>query len=290
MNRRALRSSGIAAALALLLWTACADRPSGPYRDAEPRDCAGGVPLGEVPAMDVAIVVDTSMSTQYPSGLDVDEDGLVGDFRHSEITDPDDSWLALQVSAVRRLLGELMPRGVRFAIVSYAGQKDYPLEDSRNQYVPRDDGRILVELSGDPAQLDVALDRILKAGSDGNTSFAPAMKLALRAVTPDPDNTDPDPRTGPVLRRVLFLSDSPTPVRRAPDERLERLDSRMKIEAERAIEAGVPIHTFAIGDAARASPPHSLDQIAGATGGVFRAVRDAQYLHCHLLGVLVTAR
>jgi hypothetical protein len=88
---------------------------------------------------------------------------------------------------------------------------------------------------------------------------------------------------------VLFLSDSWTPVRHAPSRAIARTDARMKIEAQRAIDAGVRFDTFAIGPAAAAAPPHALEQIAGATGGTYRVVADPDALYCALLTSLQVA-
>ena len=55
--------------------------------------------------------------------------------------------------------------------------------------------------------------------------------------------------------------------------RIARDDVRMELEARRAIESGITFHSFGIGEAARGrDAPHALAQIAGATGGTYRAV------------------
>jgi hypothetical protein len=97
-----------------------------------------------------------------------------------------------------------------------------------------------------------------------------------------PGESDPPARR----RRILFLSDSPTPVRFAPAQRIVRDDALMGREAQRAIEAGISLHSFAIGGAAEAGASHALAQIAGATGGVYRTVPDPAALYCDLLAAL----
>ena len=155
--------------------------------------------------------------------------------------------LAAELAAVQRLIEVARLGGMRFAIVSYSGRDDFPLEDSVTQRVDRRDARLEAELTDDPAALEAAVARVGRRGSDGASSFAPAMRLALRSLCAE-DSGEPARR-----RRVLFLSDSPTPVRFAPMDRIARDDARMEIEARRAIKSGVSFHSFGLGEAAEAA-------------------------------------
>jgi hypothetical protein len=261
---------------------ACAgspDRPDPPPPVlAEPQRCTEGPGPIEILAADVVIAIDRSTSTREPTGLDLDGDGTVGAFRHSRYTDYDDSKLAAQLAAVDRLIDVARLGGMRFAIVSYSGRQDFPFEDPVTQRVDRHDARLEAELTDDPAALAAAVARVARRGADGASSFAPAMRLALRSL----DAVEaPAPR-----RRVLFLSDSATPVRFAPMNRIARDDARMEIEARRAIESGVAFHSFGIGDAAEADVTHALVHLAGATGGTYRPVRDPRTLYCQMLAAL----
>ena len=276
----------LAIPLAFLSLTACAGSPPrplesrpDPVRATAPAHCGGPGPI-EILAADVAIVIDTSTSTREPLGVDLDRDGRVGEYRRSEYTDPDDSLFAVQLAAIERLVRVATLDGMRFSIVSLAGRKDYPLTDSLTQRVDPRDARLESELTDDVAVLETALARVSERGPDGTSSFVPAMKLALRSLQPD-SSAAPKAR-----RRVLFLSDSPTLVRYAPAERTARNDPRLKIEARRALKAGVRFDTFGLGPAAQAEPPHALAQIAGATGGTYRAVGDPTGLYCELLATL----
>jgi hypothetical protein len=76
------------------------------------------------------IAIDRSTSTREPTGLDLDGDGTVGEFRQSRYTDHDDSMLAAELAAVGRLVEVTRLGGMRFAIISYSGREDFPLEDS----------------------------------------------------------------------------------------------------------------------------------------------------------------
>ena len=190
--------------------------------------------------------------------------------------------LAAELAAVQRLIDVARLGGMRFAIVSYSGRDDFPLEDSVTQRVDRRDARLEAELTDDPAALEAAVARVARRGSDGASSFAPAMRLALRSSRRASDSREPARR-----RRVLFLSDSPTPVRFAPMDRIAHDDPRMEIEARRAIQSGVSFHSFGLGEAADdADTPHALAQIAGATGGTYRAVPDPRDLYCQMLAAL----
>src|SRR5688500_6470361 len=187
--------------------------PEPPFATA-PQRCSEGAGPIEILAADVVIAIDRSTSTREPTGLDLDGDGTVGAFRHSRYTDYDDSMLAAQLAAVDRLIEVARLGGMRFAIVSYSGRQDFPFEESVTQRVDRHDARLEAELTADSAALDAAVARVARRGADGASSFAPAMRLALRSL----DAVEaPAPR-----RRVLFLSDSATPVRFAPMDRIAR--------------------------------------------------------------------
>ena len=269
--------SPILAALAL---AACAG--SGGHRAAEPLaapSCPAGWPAALAPA-DVVIALDTSRSTRNPTGVDIDGDGQVGEFRGSAWTDRDDSVLAAQVEAVRRLLQLARGNNVRFAIVAYSGRKDFVLEDSVTAHVDRHDAAIEAGLTSDLVGLEQQLSRLLRRGSSGYSSFAPPMKLALRVLQHPPDGNRAE------RGRILFLSDSHEPMRNAPGGHYSWQDRRMRTEAMRAARVGITFDTFAIGPAADAATPHTLTHMAGATGGSFYAVPDPTQIHCSLLTAL----
>jgi hypothetical protein len=236
----------------------------------------------EILAADVVIAIDRSTSTRNPTGIDIDGNGQVGEFRDSRFTDAGDSLLAAELSAVERLIELARLGGMRFAIVSYSGRASFPLEDSTTPYVDHRDARIEAELTDDPAALQAAVAQVARRGSDGASSFVPAMRLAVRSLSVPGDENQP-----PRRRRVLFLADTPTPVRYAPMDRIAYDDPRMQLEAQRAIASGVSFHSFGIGEAALTPDgPHALAEIAGATGGTYRAVPDPRNLYCQMLAAL----
>ncbi len=106
------------------------------------------------------------------------------------------------------------------------------------------------------------------------------MKLAVRSLNLMEDEP------GARRRRVLFIADSPTPVRYGPMNSILYDDARMEVEARRAIASGISFHSFGIGEAASAEAAHALAQIAGATGGTYRAVPDPRGLYCQMLAAL----
>jgi von Willebrand factor type A domain len=277
---RVARAAPLVLALAVAAAaTASSDAPESEASFATvPQRCSEGPGPIEILAADVVIAIDRSTSTREPTGHDLDGDGTVGEFRQSRYTDHDDSMLAAELAAVDRLIEVARLGGMRFAIVSYSGRQDFPLEDSVTQRVDRRDARLEAELTDDPEALEAAVARVARRGADGASSFAPAMRLALRSLEAV---ESPASR-----RRVLFLSDSATPVRFAPMDRIARDDPRMENEARRAIKSGVSFHSFAIGEAAEADNFHALAHIAGATGGTYRPVPDPRALYCQMLAAL----
>jgi hypothetical protein len=79
---------------------------------------------------DVAIVLDTSLSTIDASGADINGNGVVGRPLVGRVGpaadeasgDPGDSVLAAEVAAARLLLRGLDPRRTRLALVTFAGE------------------------------------------------------------------------------------------------------------------------------------------------------------------------
>jgi len=271
--------------LAIAVCAACAGSPAArpapePPVAAAPERCSEGPGPIEILAADVAIAIDRSTSTREPTGLDIDGDGTIGEFQYSRYTDRGDSMFAAELAAVGRLIEVTRRGGMRFAIVSYSGRQDFPLEDSVSQHVDRRDARLEAELTDDPAALEAAVARVASRGPNGASSFAPAMRLAVRTLARS-DASDASRR-----RRVLFLSDSAWPVRFAPMDRIARDDPRMQTAARQAIDSGVSFHSFALGEAATGGSEHALAQIAGATGGTYRAVPDPRSLYCHMLAAL----
>jgi hypothetical protein len=208
------------------------------------------------------------------------------------MTDPSDSLLAAQVAGVRSVIAAVGLRDLRIAIVSFSGKDRFNDPTSPERFP---DAILRSELTSDPRELEMTLDRVLKGGSRGTANFSAAMFRSLEALEVGWYRAPADERR----RVVLLLADSSTPVRPGPSQYLYRTskgvphgstvrsDPQMALAAKRAIRSGVVINTFGLGGAADAEPPHALSHVAGATGGGYRAVEDPARLHCYLISALV---
>ena len=90
-------------ALAVALSVPCArlervPPPADPDAPAPAQRCHEGSDPIEILAADVVIAIDRSASTRNPTGIDLDGDGVIGEFRRSTYTDRDDSVLAAQLA------------------------------------------------------------------------------------------------------------------------------------------------------------------------------------------------
>jgi hypothetical protein len=227
-------------------------------------------PTSRAEPLDLAIVIDTSISTLDPSGADVDGDGVVGELelggqgdRFQASSDPGDSVLSAELGASRWLIAYLANADVRFSLVVFS-----------------DEASEVARLEDEQETLANALHEIAGSGGKGTTRFSAGMGLAVDTLTSSSEQME-DRR-----RVVLFMSDSAYPSFEGADGQRRVADPEMKAAAERAIEASIVFHTFGLGTAARPSARHSLSRIAGATGGQYYAVEDAATLHCQLLAAL----
>jgi hypothetical protein len=146
----------------------------GPLAWLEVRGWAGVNRSGE---HDVVVLVDVSGSTAYASGIDVDEDGKLGRAsRRREAwrsfnprylsSDADDTVLAAELVATRRLVELLDPGRVRVGLISFHGR-----------------ARLDALLGSRPERLAAALQRLDGSFGSGMTDMADALRLAVD----DPD-------------------------------------------------------------------------------------------------------
>ena len=144
---------------------------------------------GERPSrFDVMLVVDVSGSTKYPSGIDLDEDGEIGETRRAlsalsvdlANTDPDDSVLAAEVRAGASLLGSLDSRRVRVGVVSFSGEIDP--STGRRRRPDQLDSIVEQPLTEDFDQVRAALEAIHLRGASGGTNMEAGIKTALREL------------------------------------------------------------------------------------------------------------
>jgi len=241
--------------------------------------------------LDVAIAIDTSDSSGDPSGQDIDGNGVVGEFRRTEITDRADTLLAAQVAGVKSLVADARLSDLRLSIVSFSGKYrfDDPVSADLRPAVLHHPA-----LTDDERELEEALGRVLARGSRGTTDLSAALRRSIDALNV---REEQDP---PRQRVVLVMSNSPGPILPGPTvylywSRLDgnpngpyvRFDPRLATQAKRAIQSQVVVNTLGLGAAAEADTPHTLSRVAGATGGRYQAVKDPTRLHCDLMSSLV---
>ncbi len=231
---------------------------------------------GEPRRFDIVIAIDTSLSTGQPTGLDVDEDGVVGALLPRAMrglpepgsTDPGDSILAAEVAAAAKLLRGLDPRSTRVGLVTFAGEAValYP-----GSAIP---GRVrLAALTEEPLTSDYkrihrALGDVLDRGARGMTHMAAGVdqaSLELLGLAGSLSRSDPESE-----KVVLFFTDG-TPTLPLWDSESGNVRAVLK-SAQRARRAGIRIHTFAIGPEALAGPISTVE-MATITDGVFTPVR-----------------
>ena len=195
-------------------------------------EVAGWAGVGLETAYDIVILVDRSGSTAYASGIDVDGDGRVG--RRKRIleswrtfnprrlsSDLDDTVLAAELMATKRLVALLDPQRARIGIVSFAGH-----------------GEVHARLGSDRASIENALDDLDRMFGSGATDLAHATRLGTRVLVAASDGAP-----GTRRRVLLILSDGyPT----APGS--ESMAAAEALEAAReAGNAGIGVYTFGLG-------------------------------------------
>lgn len=198
-------------------------------------EVAGSTGAGRLHYHDVAVVIDLSASTRLRSGVDVDENGIVGksspEIREDYwgtaspeklCDDPGDTIAAAEIAAVRRLLKLLNAERTRVALIAFG-----------------DKGELIAPLTATRAQVIAGLDTLDKRhGWYGGTNYAFALDVARDALLKAPD----DGKAGR-KRSILFLSDGyPTLPPPEPNP------GRAAIAAARTAGADdIHIHSFALG-------------------------------------------
>jgi Mg-chelatase subunit ChlD len=228
-------------------------------------------PLGDVQRLDVVFVIDTSGSTSAPSGMDVNGNGVVGTSQLGAVgsalglgsTDSGDTILAAEVAAAQQFLARLDARRTRVSLVTFAGED---LGHGSFEVISPDSAITEVGLTGQYAEVQRALNRVLKRGPRGLTHMAAGVDQALiELLGLKGAFSEPDPKSDKI---VVFLTDGqPVMPRAGPEEAVLRA-------AQRARKAGVRFFTYGIGEEALAGPL-AIVQLAETTGGTFTPVREA---------------
>lgn len=215
-------------------------------------------------AYDVVVVLDVSGSTQYASGADVNENGIVGvqarKIERSRVydralycSDPGDTVLDAELLALRRLIERLDPKRTRVGLVAFS--------DLARQRAP---------LGSSPQLLGQVLDNLTDGFGAGATDLAHAIRVGTRVLL------DASPRVGPKpASRMLLLSDG-EPTKPAPSERA----AQEAIAAARdATEAGVQITAFALGPDDPATPDVMAEVAALSDTAPIRLARPGDIVH-----------
>jgi hypothetical protein len=228
---------------------------------------------GEGHAFDVVIVIDTSRSTIEPALGDIDGDGEVGKAMLGPVgsnyevrcTDPGDTILAAELAAARSLLRGLDPRDTRVALVTFAGVAP----EEQHWFSRSKPARTVQPLSADFDRVERALDQVGSSEPEGSTHMAAGIDQAtLELLGLTGARSDTNPRSEKVV--FFFTDGQPTlpygPARMADNVR------EVRLAASRAGEAGIRIHSFAIGREALEGPLASVE-MAERTHGFFTPIR-----------------
>jgi hypothetical protein len=207
------------------------------------------VTLGAGQGLDAAVVIDVSTSTSAFAGADIDGDG----FEERGQAGGDDSVIAAEILAAERVIDELVRDGHRVALVRFSGR-------SPEWWLTHPAAEILQPLTGDRATLSRAL-AAFREPPRGMTDLAAALQEGLAALEGG----------GKDRERILLLFTDGSPTQ-PYDEPARNLQAALEAAA-RCADAGVRVHTFAIGVGALANPV-GLIQIADRTGGLFTPVES----------------
>lgn len=222
---------------------------------------------------DVAIVLDTSGSTEDLTGSDINDNGVIGTphvvgigslFREPT-TDPGDTILAAEVAAARQLLRGLDPRTTRVALITFAGGA--ASAGPTRQAMPAANTRS--PLTHQFSRVETALDIVLRGRSAGETDMAAGVRSGFVELN-GLGGSRSEVRDGTTKLMFFFTDGEPT----APHGVAARSDNYLAVEreAQRAKDLGVRIHSFAIGPLA-VNRPIAAVAMADITDGYFTPVR-----------------
>ncbi len=250
----------------------------------------GVAQAGNRPArFDVMLVIDVSGSTAYPSGIDVDGDGLLGVQESSLVagmpdtknTDPGDSVLSAEIAGGRSLLMGLDPERVRVGVVTFSGE--FHPQTGRRVNFKQTDALLEVPLTPDYPQVVRTLDAVEARAPHGGTNMEAGIKLALRELAGlDGARSAPSRGAKPV---ILLLTDGRPSLPFGPANVEDEGDILAAIDAARlAKEAGVTVNVYGLGRLAIDYPVASTE-VARVTGGLYTPVRRPGDIVTMLTGV-----
>ena len=238
---------------------------------------------------DVMLVIDVSASTAFPSGIDVDNDGKLGEQRHPLMkglprvrnTDPDDSVLAAEVAAAEALLVGLDAERVHVGVVSFSGEIDPAT--GRRRSPDQIDAFLEQSLTGDFTLVGRALEALLLRGPSGGTNMEAGLKLAVRELN-GARGTQSLPRPG-AKRVVLFLTDGLPSLPFGAGNKQDDEDVAAVLDAARLAKvAAVMVNVYGLGPSA-VSYPVAAEQMAAISGGLYTPVRRPGDIVAMLSGI-----
>ncbi len=240
-------------------------------------------------SFDVVLVIDISGSTAYPSGLDVDNDGLLGESQRALVkgmpdtknTDPDDSVLAAEIGAAITLLDGLNPARVRVGVVSFSGEIDPATGRRRSE--AQSDAWLEAPLTDDYGAVRQALQAILLRGPSGGTDMEAGLKLALRELAGLPGAQSVARKDAKKV--MLFLTDGRPSLPYGMGNKDDREDYEAVQNAARLAHlGGVSINVYGLGPEA-IDYPVACTEMAKLTNGLYTPVRRPGDIVAALSGV-----
>ena len=226
---------------------------------------------------DVMLVLDVSGSTKYPSGIDVDGDGEIGETRSPLLralpetvnTDPDDGVLAAEVQAARALLDGLDPARVRVGVVTFAGEIDPATGRRRSPY--QVDAYLEHPLTDDYDRIRQALEAIRLRGSSGGTNMEAGIKLAIRELAGLPEAAS-RPRSD-AKKVILILTDGKPSLPFGMGNVEDPEDIEAVVASARLARAGgILVNVYGLGPGA-IDYPVAATEVARVSGGIYTPVR-----------------
>ncbi len=238
----------------------------------------GVATAGERPSsFDVILVVDVSGSTAYPSGLDIDADGTIGETKRALLsalpdtknTDPDDSILAAEVAAGKSMLEGLDPNRVHVGVLSFSGEID-PSTGRRRGI--SEDALLEQSLTGNFDLVRQSLEAVLLRGPHGGTNMEAGVKLALRELA-GLSGAVSAPRAH-AKKIVLFLTDGKPSLPFGLANQEDPDDTEAAIASARlAKAAGITMNVYGMGPFA-IDYPVAVTEMARVTNGLYTPVRQ----------------
>ena len=251
---------------------------------------AGVATAGSRPTrFDVMLVLDVSGSTAYPSGIDVDGDGEIGQTQaalqpgvpNTKNTDPGDAVLAAELEGARSLLVGLDPERVRVGVVSFSGE--FHPGTGRRASLHQSDARLEIPLTSDYSAVEATLAAIGARAPHGGTNMEAGVKLALRELA-GLGGAKSQPRRG-AKRVILLLTDGKPSLPFGAANVEDPEDIEAVINAARlAKTAAVTINVYGLGPVA-IDYPIAATEVARVTGGLYTPVRRPGDIVTMLTGV-----